>query len=70
MKKVLKPNILPIEIEIDNKLGTAYLFAAMAKVGNAKLGQLLTEVYPASSVELPGPTNRSINEKKQSHENN
>jgi hypothetical protein len=69
MKKLLKPNVSPLEVEVDSKLVTAYLFAALAKAKNVKLIQMQKSGYAFPQVELPITNNLSINEKP-ANENN
>lgn len=45
MKNPPKPNISPLEIEIENKLRDGYLFSVLLNSPHLKLGQLLKAVY-------------------------
>ena len=40
MKKTLKPNISPLEVEIENKMSLDYLFSIAAKTPNLKIGEI------------------------------
>ena len=43
MEKTVKPNISPLEQEIEDKLRTAYLFYTASKSKNANLDELIKD---------------------------
>ena len=66
MKKSPKPNISPLEIEIDQKTSTAYLFAIASKSYISNLAGLFRERLTTSSIdeslEINQPTNTKTTE--------
>jgi len=63
MKKASKVNISPLEVEVENKISSAYLFSVASKSTDFNLTKLFERQGIDTSIENPQQINQSINNK-------